>query len=234
MKRTLSHLMWILVLAAPLTAGAQFDDQYNVIDLYPIAARFYETYRDDCAWEVQGQVFTVGVYLWFPVNYDFDGGQLHEVQHVGGFECSLRPENTVLGSAVILARRFPVPAIDVGRYDTMIVGFGEPVPVNWVLPTLLAEVDVFFGPPEAGLAAAAPDKASPYGCYPPAAILWLEPASPPSIVDRMAYIDADDPDIDPLVGADAYEGYSLGTLLITPLVVGNEDLSWDGVKALYR
>jgi hypothetical protein len=185
----------------------------------------------DCLMGPGDQVYTLYIYLENPVNPSYDGAQVHPVTEIGGFECKL----TATEDAILLDRRFPVDAIDVGQGDTMIVGFGQPVPVDAEGVAVVAEIDVFLGAGDGAPKSPPGEKASPLPCDSANAFLWMDPAYPPSIPDHMAYLDANDPDNDPLVPA--FRRYSYEDwpdFMMESTTVASESSTWDGVKAIYR
>lgn len=187
-------------------------------------------YLDNCLVGPEGQVYTVHLILVNPVNLDFGAGEVRAVENVGGFECKL----TATGSASILAKRFPVPSIDVGQAGSLIVGFSEPVPVNAEGYAFLAEVDVLLAPDGDPLQAFSLVKASPVPCDSSTGFLYLNPAYPPSITGSLAYLDADDPD-DQLVAAtwmSPWDDYP--SFMLEPSIVATDARTWDSVKAIYR
>ncbi len=183
-----------------------------------------ELWTNNCLMGPEGEVYTFYLYLKNGVNYDFDDGSNSLVQNVGGFECNLY----ATGTATILAKRFPVPAIDVGD-PSMRVGFSVPVHVDTDGCVLLAEVDVLMGMYDY------PGKASPVGCENATGFLHLDPSFPASIEGFMAYLDADDPDNDPIVPA--YLPWTLYENIVyalEPRPVATEDRSWASIKAIFR
>lgn len=218
--KKLFTILALLVAFAAIPAQAQFENS--------ILVSKSEYYNDFCLRGLTGQTYTVFLYLMNPINYDFGDGEIRSVYNVGGFECRLHAE----GDVIILDKRFPVPSIDVGQAESMIVGFSEPVLVNGDGLALLAEVDVFLA--EGSDPVGTPDKVSPLPCDGATGFLYLYPSYPPSIEGRMAYLDWDDPD-NPVVGADRlwdYDDYP--SLMLEPIIVATEDQSWGSIKAIYR
>jgi hypothetical protein len=229
MKQKLMLLtLFVLVLSLPVLA--QWPDE-NHIRMHAVSTFDYGL----CTYGYVGDVITMQIQLLYPVNPDFGpDGTWEQVQNVGGFEMKLYTE----GEIIILEKRFPVDAIDVGEGAEMIVGFGQPLPVvdtgDEYLANL-AEVDVLLLPPPPG-GAGGGDKASPVGCSPVDALLHIEPIYFPSIEGQLAYLDYDDP-VDPLCPAwlmSPIYGDPPVAYYYTILVVDTEKESWDAVKALYR
>lgn len=186
--------------------------------------------QNHCLYMDEGTVTTLYIYLEDPVNTAYDNDQIQPVTQIYGFECKL----TATGDATILERRFPVPAIDVGQGDNIIVGFGEPVNVTAAGFAFLAEIDVMLLP-GGDKARKAGDKASPLPCQDATGFLWLDPAYPASIEGHMVYLDWNDPDENPMCEAyGRYEEYGDPAFLIEPIVVASESRSFGSIKAIYR
>ena len=201
---------------------------YSQIDTNVIGLTEGDGWYDDWCVECPGSlVYTLAIYLQYPINPDFGDGATTSVQNVGGFECNL---SATMG-ATILDVRFPVPAINVGNGANIIVGFGEPVPVIDGY-AILAEFDVllipFDGDPSPGV------KSSPVGCDSPDGALWLAPSYPASIEGFLAYLDFDDPD-DALVSAvRPYFWDDSPSMFMQVFGVPVETETWGSVKAIYR
>lgn len=225
---TILFLTMSLILVAAGTATAQTYTQ-NTLGLDSGTV-----YGEWCVYGPSMTVYTVSLVLHEPVNPDFDGtGAGQPVTNVGGFECRLWGE----GDVDILDVRFPVNAINAGTEDDeQIVGFAEPVPVVDGI-AVLALVDVFLWMPGTKpVPQEWQDKASPLPCDNYNATLSMAPLrGTPSIADKMAFLDADDPQ-DPLVAADNSLIWFEGDveLLLEAMIVETEDQSWGTMKALYR
>ncbi len=145
-----------------------------------------------------------------PVNEEFDGGGTRDVDYVWAFECAVEPP----GGDLLLDVAFPMPAVNLGSTDNMVVGYAEPISVSSQRSATLATFSVLtMGN-------------SPVGYR-------LVPASPASHSNTMAYIDAEDPDdniVDmvPVSGSHDKPVFTFGDYTI------EEDAKWGAVKALYR
>jgi len=174
------------------------------------------------------QVYTAHLYIQDPVNPDFGtGGGESPVSWINGFECRVWAE----GFATILGWSFPVNAIDAGTNGNTVVGFAEPVPVIDGR-AIVATLDIFLGNPAGSLVKS---KNSPVPCDGANGFIHMAPTRPASSIEGMiSFLDADDLD-DPLVGA---TNYWVGTeeivLMLQAEVVGVDQQSWGGIKALYR
>lgn len=227
MRKTLFSLFGFMCLVTAAGAQISFENTFG-ISAGPLGDSGFPNY---CLYSDPGQQLIVYIYLRDPINHDFDDGQDRAVTSVRGFECKL----TGTGDALVLGRRFPVPAIDVGQGSNMIVGFGVPVTVDPEGIAVLAEVDVLFNFVPGQKAAPGGETASPLPCDEATGFLWLNPAYPPSIPDHMAYLDADDPDAYDMVAAlPMFGSWEWPSFAIQVNFVGTETQSWDGVKALYR
>jgi len=172
----------------------------------------------------------VHVFISRPVNNDFEGGQVRDVEWVSGFECRAWLE----GAGFLLGWSYPVNAVNAGTKGNTVVGFATPIPVIDQF-VVVATVEIFLTYPT-GQADPDAKLAPPLACNDPTAWLYMAPCAPlSSIVGMMAFLDAEDTD-NPLVGAALYgnlQGEDLSMLLeVQP--VATDIQSWGGVKALYR
>lgn len=186
---------------------------------------------EQCAVGTGNQIYLAHAFISRPVNNDFEGGEVRQVEWISGFECRAWVE----GDAILLGWTFPVNAIDAGVNGNTMVGFATPVPVvdRFVV---VGTVQIFMAYPT-GQTGGDSDglKVSPLPCDNATGFLYMKHTMPlPSIPDMMAYLDAEDTD-DPLVGATLYG--ALGDDLAMQLEVqpvATEPQTWGGVKALYR
>lgn len=222
-------LTLILILVAAGTATAQYGPPNSM------GLSSNQAWLDQCVYGPSMTIYTLDLFVHDPVNPDFDGtGTERPVAFVNGFECRIWTE----GDATILDVRFPVDAVDAGTGDTYIVGFAEPVPVV-DSRAVVATVDVFLWTPGTNpVPTRLEDKASPLPCDNYHALIRMAPTrTTPSVPERMAFLDADDPD-DPLVGAVGYMNWGGGDdeiqMLLEAMIVDTEDHSWGELKALYR
>lgn len=145
-----------------------------------------------------------------PVNEAFAGAGSRDVGYVSGFECGIEPPT----GDFLLGVEFPLPAVNVGGTDNLIVGYAGALPVGTARQATLATVRVLsFGNNREGY--------------------LLALASPPSIAGMMAYVDAEDTG-DDLVGMMP----SSGAFDRPVFWFGNwhtrETAPWGEVKSLYR
>lgn len=145
-----------------------------------------------------------------PVNDSYGGGGARDVGFVKGFECGIElpPGDFLLGVD------FPVPAINVGSTDNLIVGFGGAVPVGRGRAAMLASLRVLsFGNNRTGYR--------------------LSPASPASLAGVMAYLDAEDT-ADNLVGMMPVSGGFESAVFWFGNWHTKEQAQWGEVKSLFR
>ncbi len=181
-----------------------------------------------CLEGADGNVHTVAVYLDDPVNPAFAGSGSRPVAFVNGFECKLGLSPTLQ----LVGVRYPVPAINVGTGNSLVVGYSEPIPVASADEgTILALIDyVYVGDSGVATAGELPVLAlSPGPCDGAIAYMGLAPADRPSIAGAVAYLDAEDSD-DPIVVAITTDA----GFYVLPTSVPNTSSSWGGVKSLYR
>jgi len=162
-----------------------------------------------------------------PTNPSFDNGGAQAVTHIGGFECRIVPREGV----VVLGVDFPVPAIDVGSDQGMIVGYGQPVPVGAYGFAVLATVHVFF---TNNVSFDLPISSN-WPCYIDYNTgMGIMEAYPASISGSVAFVDADDPDIDPLAPADFNPVSDVNIRMFQDPAVPTENGPWGQIKAMYR
>ncbi len=161
-----------------------------------------------------------------PTNPSFDNGGEQAVTHIGGFECKVVPQEGV----IIMSVDFPVPSINVGDERGMIVGFGEPVPVDGSRIAVLATVNVFFTNDVSYDLL----ESSNFPCYHDVNTgMGVKESYPASIPGSVAFIDADDPDTDPLAPAET-SLRDLDIRMFQDPVVDTENNAWGQIKAIYR
>ncbi len=145
-----------------------------------------------------------------PVNEEYGGSSTRDVRFVSGFECGIDPPT----GDFLLGVDFPLPAVNVGSADNLIVGFAGAVPVSSARAAMLATVRVLsFGDNREGY--------------------LLATASPPSLPGLMAYVDAEDTGDDlvgmmPASGAFDRPVFWFGNWHV------RENAPWGAVKSLYR
>jgi hypothetical protein len=145
-----------------------------------------------------------------PVNDGFGGGGSRDVGYVSGFECGIVPPS----GDFLLGVDFPLPAINVGSGDNLLVGFGGALPVGTSRAATLATLHVLsFGNNRAGYR--------------------LSLASPPSLAGSMAYLDAEDTG-DNLVGMMPVSGTFDRPVFWFGDWHVKEQALWGEVKSLYR
>ena len=145
-----------------------------------------------------------------PVNDGFGGGGTRAVKFVSGFECGIVPP----AGDFLLGVDFPLPAINVGSLDNLLVGFGGGLPVGRSRATTLATVHVLStGNNRAGYK--------------------LSLASPPSLAGSMAYLDAEDTG-DNLVGMMPVSGAFDRPVFWFGNWHTKEQALWGEVKSLFR
>jgi hypothetical protein len=145
-----------------------------------------------------------------PVNDNWNGGGLRDVGYVAGFECGIEPPT----GDFLLGVEFPLPAVNVGSNDNLIVGYAGALPVSGSRTATLATVRVFsFGDNRAGY--------------------LLSPASPQSISGVMAYVDAEDSG-DNLVGMLPVSGAFDRAVFWFGNWHPKENACWGEVKSLFR
>ena len=222
MKTALLVTLILLALTA-LPAAAQ----YITENLFTINPDPYSTAYDfDCRYTAENQTQVWTLFLFDPVNFDFDGGQVRPVTQVGGFECRVLATEGVN----ILNWTFPVPSINVGQGPDLVVGFSEPVPVV-DRQVALATCEIFFGAASFEL----PEAPIPRCTNHANAFVHITPTLRQSIPGLVAYLDADDPQNNLVAGACS------GPLdpdfkfqLIQEEPVDVEGRTWGTLKALYR
>ncbi|MEN8006511.1 MAG: hypothetical protein ABFS42_05815 [Candidatus Krumholzibacteriota bacterium] len=133
------------------------------------------------------------------------------VQMIGGFECSVLPAT----GDYLLAVAFPTTAINAfGSPDNLMVGFAQAMPVTSGSGVTLATLTVLtMGN-------------NPEGYF-------LQPASPPSIPNTMAYLDMSSAETlavnaMPVSGSFDQPVFTFGDYTV------EEDRMWGDVKSLYR
>lgn len=213
---------FLILMALATVASADVYDFKNIMTIKPDP---YSPAHDFDCWIMQeNTVRTMGLYLHQPVNYDFDNGVERAVTNVWGFECRIE----VTDGMTILDWHFPVPSINIGVGNELIVGYSVPVPVVDDVVEL-ATFDVLFGNASFEL----PD----YGtgpCYLHANIeVFIRPTSIQSIPGSTAYVDFDDPGPN-LVAGEIAEDYDFRFLLTKEDPVATEGQTWGAMKALYR
>lgn len=133
-----------------------------------------------------------------------------DVANLGGFEFMI----DLPPGAFVLDSSYPVQALNVGlAANEYIVGFGEPLPVVSGTPTLVLTLNVL---------------AQTDCCQ----FFYLVTTTEPSIPDEIALLDFDTNDIIPMyidVG-----GEISYPIFVINLFLAVEDMSLDGVKALFR
>jgi hypothetical protein len=145
-----------------------------------------------------------------PVNDGFGNGGLRDVKFVSGFECGIVPPS----GDYLLGVDFPLPAINVGSADNLLVGFGNALPVGRSRAATLATVHVLsIGNNRAGYR--------------------LSLASPPSLAGSMAYLDAEDT-VDKLVGMMPVSGAFDRPVFWFGNWHVKEQALWGEVKSLFR
>lgn len=145
-----------------------------------------------------------------PVNDGFGGGGQRDVKFVSGFECGIVPPPGDL----LLGVDFPLPAINVGSADNLLVGFGGALPVGRSRAATLATVHVLStGNNRAGYR--------------------LNLASPASLDGSMAYLDAEDT-VDKLVGMMPVSGAFDRPVFWFGNWHVKEQALWGEVKSLFR
>jgi hypothetical protein len=215
-------IVLLILLCLSSASSADIYDNKNIITIKPDP---YSSAHDFDCWNMQeNTVRTLTLYLHQPVNYDFNGGQEREVTNVWGFECRLE----LTEGLTILDWYFPVPSINVGTGNTLVVGYSVPLPVvDGVVE--LATFDILFGDADFEL----PD----YGtgpCYLHAnTSVFIGPTEIPAIPGSTAYVDYDDTGNNLVAGITA-EDYDFRFLLTKEDPVDTEDHTWGAMKALYR
>lgn len=145
-----------------------------------------------------------------PVNEEFGGAGTRDVGYVSGFECGIEPPT----GDFLLGVEFPLPAVNVGATDNLIVGYAGALPVGSARRATLATLRVLsFG-----------DNRDGY---------LLALASPPSIAGMLAYVDAEDTD-DDLVGMMPTSGAFDRPVFWFGNWHTRETAQWGAVKSLYR
>lgn len=145
-----------------------------------------------------------------PVNEEYGGSSTRDVRFVSGFECGIDPPT----GDFLLGVDFPLPAVNVGATDNLIVGFAGAVPVTSARAAMLATVRVLsFGDNREGYR--------------------LAIASPPSLPGLMAYVDAEDTG-DDLVGMMPASGAFDRAVFWFGNWHVQENAPWGAVKSLYR
>ena len=215
----------VLTLMGPVAGLAQLTPPPNVMTLQPY---LYSTAHDnDCSFVDDGEILTLHVYLYDPVNPSF--GLLNEerpVTNIGGFECVLE----FTEGAEIVGETFPPGAVNAGTPYSLEVFYGIPLPVL-TNPVLLCAIDVFFGG-DVSFELAIPETMPCYLLHNVQA--YVKPPLAAQVLGKVSYTDADDSSY-PLVGADCHgDEFDFKWTLQSADGVGNVEGSWDALKALYR
>jgi len=202
----------LLLLTTVSVVGAwAFDD--NLIGL------FYDT--DASIHEVEvsaNSTHLLYLVLLNPVNEDYDGGSVRDVEYVSGFECAiLHPSGDVL-----LGMTFPTEGLNLGTPENIVAGFATAVPVTSQRVAVLATLSVLtMGD-------------NPEGYR-------LVPTEAPSHPNTMAYVDSEDPDgevpdpeVDNIVDMMPTSGSFDRPVFTFGDYTVDETAKWGEVKALYR
>lgn len=191
-----------LVLLAPVV-GHAYDP--NLLGIYYDAAATIDEITIDP--NSQHALYLV---LLNPVNDGFGGAGSRDVGFVGGFECGIE----TAGGDLLLSVEFPLPAVNVGSNDNLIVGYGSALPVGSNRAATLATLRVLsFGNNRDGY--------------------LLSPSSPQSLAGVMAYIDAEDTG-DNLVGMLPVSGAFDQPVFWFGEWHARESAQWGEVKSLFR
>lgn len=188
--------------------------------LLPSAGRAYDPNKLGLYYDTEGTVDEIAIdpssqhvlylVLLNPVNDGYGGGGSRNVGYVGGFECGIDPPS----GDFLLSVEFPMPAINVGSTDNLIVGYATAVPVRSAGSATLASLRILsFGNNREGYR--------------------LSPASPASLAGTMAYVDAEDQD-DNLVGMMPVSGgFDRAVFWFGDWHI-KEQAMWGEVKSLFR
>lgn len=219
--KTLATVL-ILVLACAPALGQVLDPPENLLTLKPNP--FSSAHDFDCWRVLEGDILTLQLAVFNPVNPDYMGlGEARPVENVNGFQCK------IVGTpgAFIVARRYPVPTIDLGE-GGMDASFQIPVPVVEGRIVLL-EVDFIIAYPDFELPVY---ETGP--CYLEANIeVDIVPYAYSAIPGRTVYYDADDTVNSVISCLDTPDDYDF-RLLLTQGPVATDGHTWGTMKALYR
>ncbi len=194
-------LILSLILATPALA---LDD--NVLGLY------YDAEASVDEIEVSpNSTHSLYLVLLNPVNENYDGGGIRDVEYVSGFECAVEHPS----ADILLGVVFPAPTVNIGSVNSIVAGFATAVPVSSRGAAMLATFSVLtMGN-------------SPEGYR-------LVPTSPSSLPNVMVYVDSGDPEVDKFVEMMPVSGsYSRPVFTFGDYSV-EQNVRWGEVKSLYR
>ncbi|MFT5233520.1 MAG: hypothetical protein ACI9UK_001381 [Candidatus Krumholzibacteriia bacterium] len=207
MKTAIALVSWVFMLAVALAWGPALALD-NALGLY------YDDGASVDEIEISpNSTHTLYLILLNPVNENFDGGGIRDVDYVWGFECAIQPPS----GDILLNVTFPTPTINIGNTDNIVAGFQNAVPVSGQRAAMLATFNVLtMGNNPTGYR--------------------LVPTVTPSIPNAMAYVDFDDfedpegnlVDMVPASGSHDRPVFTFGDYTL------EQAQAWGAVKALYR
>lgn len=205
MKLTIAHaLIPLLLTVLPVCGGAMAQDTNRLGLFYDEDASVHEV-------EVSpNSSHVLYLVLLNPVNENYDGGSIRDVQYVVAFECGIEHPS----GDILLDLAFPAEGFNLGSIDNIVAGYATAVPVSSRGTVVLATLNVLT----AGN--------SPEGYR-------LVPASPASHPHTMAYVDFEDPDDNIVDMAPASGSYERPVFTFGDYTV-DETADWGKVKALFR
>ncbi len=205
MKFALARIFLLTMFAAALPAGATLALDDNVLGLY------YDA--DASIHEVEvapNSTHSLYLVLLNPVNEDFDGGGIRDVEYVSGFECAIEHPS----GDMLLGMTFPTQGLNLGTPENIVAGFATAVPVSSQRAAMLATLTVLtMGN-------------NPEGYR-------LVPTAAATHANTMAYVDSDDPDdnivdMAPVSGSFDRPVFTFGDYTVDRVA------KWGEVKSLYR